>query len=306
VLPSSIEVVDVGPRDGLQNEQAWVDTALKVQLIERLLDAGVKRLEVASFVRPEKVPQMMDAEQVLAALPRRPGVTYIGVVLNKKGALRALEAGVQEIGTVAVASDTFGQRNQNQTMGEALLGAGEIMRLAREHGRTAQVGIAMAFGCPFEGRIDPKSVIALAKALAEYEPSEIGLADTIGVAVPGEVSELVGRVREAVPHVPVRVHFHNTRNTAVANVLAAVEAGARTVDASVGGIGGCPFAPDATGNVATEDVVYALEHSGVATGIRLGALIEAARFCSKMLGRPLPGMVSRAGDFPRAARSRGS
>lgn len=298
MLPHSIQVVDVGPRDGLQNEAAWVNTWQKVELIERLASAGVKRIEVASFVRTEKVPQMADAEEVLAALRRRAGVSYVGVVLNRKGALRALDTAVDELGAVAVASDAFGRRNQNQTVEESILCAGEIVRLARGRDRAAQVGIAMSFGCPFEGRVDPRRVVEIARRLADHQPTEIGIADTIGVAVPAQVTELIGRVREAIGGIPVRAHFHNTRNTAVANVLAAAEAGAHAIDASIGGIGGCPFAPQATGNVATEDVVYALEHSGVHTGLKLDALIDTAKFCSRLLGRPLPGMVSRAGDFP--------
>jgi hydroxymethylglutaryl-CoA lyase len=296
--PKKLELVEVGPRDGLQNESVPISTANKVALIERLIGAGLRRIEVVSFVHPERVPQMADAEAVMASLPHRNDVTYIGLVLNKRGALRALESRVNQLGTVAVASDTFGLRNQNQTIAESVESAAAIMRIAREHGRSAQTSISMAFGCPFEGPVSIPSVVRIAIQLAQSEPAEIALADTIGAAVPCQVSELVCRVREAVAPIPVRVHFHNTRNTAIANVWAAINAGATIVDASVGGLGGCPFAPNASGNVATEDVAYLLHRSGIATGVDLQELIQTSRWCSTLLGRPLPGSVSCAGDFP--------
>jgi hydroxymethylglutaryl-CoA lyase len=296
--PRKIEVIDVGPRDGLQNESVAVDIATKVDMIERLIEAGLRRMEVVSFVNPRRVPQMADAEAVVARLPKRDDVTYIGLVLNERGARRAVQSGVHEFGTVAVASDSFGRCNQNQSVEESIESCLSIMRLARNHGRSAQASIAMAFGCPFEGRIPSDKVVELAERLVAAGPREIGLADTIGAAVPCEVAELVSKVRRAVHPTPIRVHFHNTRNTGIANVWAAINEGAAVIDASVGGIGGCPFAPNATGNVATEDVVYVLNHSHLDSGIDLGALIETAKWCSGWLGRDLPGMVSRAGGFP--------
>lgn len=303
-LPSRIEFVEVGPRDGLQNESKIVSTADKVALIERAVAAGVRRIEVASFVHPERVPQMADAEAVIAALKPVDGVTYIGLVLNKRGALRALATSVQELGAACMATDSFGQRNQGQTAAESVQVASEIVRLARAEGRRAQITISVAFGCPFEGRVDPQRVIDMARRVAECEPLEISLADTIGAGAPGPVGDLVARVREAIAPIPLRVHFHNTRNTGLANVWASMQAGATIVDASIGGLGGCPFAPGATGNVASEDVVYLLENSGIDTGLNLPALIEAAQWLTGVMGKTLPGMLSRAGDFPNASIQR--
>jgi hydroxymethylglutaryl-CoA lyase len=294
----SIEMVEVSPRDGLQNEDRLFSTEEKVELITRAIDAGVKRLEVASFVHPKRVPQMADAEAVLTALPERPDVTYIGLVLNKRGVLRALDTAVDEMGAVCLVSDTFAQKNQGQTAQESVDVSKEIIQLAKAEGRSVQVTISAAFGCPFEGEMSSQRVVDFACQLAEVEPREIALADTIGVAVPGQITDLVGRLKQAVPAVPLRVHFHNTRNTGLSNVWAAVEAGATTVDASIAGIGGCPFAPAATGNVPTEDVVYLLERSGVDTSLDLDGLIDAAKWLTKKMERPLPGMVSRAGTFP--------
>ncbi|MGQ0698382.1 MAG: hydroxymethylglutaryl-CoA lyase [Panacagrimonas sp.] len=295
-----IEFVEVGPRDGLQNESKLVSTAHKVELIERAIAAGVRRIEVASFVHPERVPQMADAEAVIAALKPVDGVTYIGLVLNKRGALRALATTVQELGAACMATDSFGTRNQGQTAAESLRISREIVKLAKVEGRRAQITISVAFGCPFEGRVDPQRVIDMAKAAAEAGPLEISLADTIGAAAPGPVGELVARVREAIHPLPLRVHFHNTRNTGLANVWAAIQAGASIVDGSIGGLGGCPFAPGATGNVPTEDVVYLLENSGITTGLTLEALIETSRWLGGVMGKTLPGMLGRAGNFPVA------
>jgi hydroxymethylglutaryl-CoA lyase len=246
---------------------------------------------------------MADAEAVVAALPKRDAkdVTYIGLVLNKRGALRALETQVHELGAVISASDGFGTRNQGRTSDETLEDAIEIIRLAKEHGRTAQATISVAFGCPFDGEIAPERVADLARRVAAAGPREIAIADTIGVGVPNQVKVVMAAVKSAAPGMPIRVHFHDTRNTAVANAWAGVEAGATTVDASIGGIGGCPFAPNATGNVATEDVQYMLQRSGVETGLNLDGLIETAKWLSGKMGRTLPGLVSRAGGFPKVA-----
>jgi hydroxymethylglutaryl-CoA lyase len=298
-----IEIVEVGPRDGLQNEATLFSTSQKLEFIKRAIDAGVRRIEVASFVNPKSVPQMADAEAVSAGLPRRDDVIYIGLVLNKRGALRAIEAGLPELGAVCAASDGFATRNQGQTSDESLAMCCEVVRLAREVGRRGQITISTAFGCPFDGEVDPQRVIDMARIAAAAGPVELAIADTIGVASPREVADLVAKVIEAIKPLPVRVHFHNTRNTGLANVWAAVNAGATTVDASLGGLGGCPFAPRATGNVPTEDVVYMLERSGYHTGLDVDRLIEASEWLAAGMGRELPGMLSRAGNFPaRTAR----
>jgi hydroxymethylglutaryl-CoA lyase len=294
-----IEIVEVGPRDGLQSEPDVLPTAAKLELIRRLVDAGVRRVEVASFVHPKRVPQMADAEAVLAELPRRPDVQYVGLVLNRRGFDRALAAGCTEIGMVAVATDSFGESNQGASIEGTIRGWEEIAPLAHAAGIRAQVTISVAFGCPFEGEVPARRVADIARRLAASAPFEIAIADTIGVAVPSQVTALVEQVKAAIGGIPLRCHFHNTRNTAVANAYAAVLAGVDTLDASVGGIGGCPFAPNATGNVATEDLVYMLSRAGFQTGIDLDRLIETARWLQDLRGRPVPGMVAKAGGFPR-------
>ena len=301
-MTRTIEVVEVAPRDGLQNERDVLPTAAKLTLIDTAIAAGVRRIEVASFVNPTKVPQMADAEAVVAGLPERSDVTYIGLVLNRRGADRALATRIDELGSVCVATDSFARRNQGQSGDESLATAMQVVEAAHAAGRTGQITIGAAFGCPFEGEVDPDRIVAMARRAAEAGPREIALADTIGVAVPAAVGSLVARVREAIAPIPVRIHLHNTRNTGLANVWAAVTAGAATVDASLGGLGGCPFAPGAAGNVPTEDVVYLLERSGVTTGLDLPRLIAAATWFAGIIGRPLPGMVSKAGVFPRTAQ----
>lgn len=297
-VTQAIEIVEVGPRDGLQSEPEILPTATKLQLIQRLVDAGLRRIEVASFVNPKRVPQMADAEAVLSALPQTPGVQYVGLVLNRKGYDRALAAGCGEIGMVVAATDSFSERNQGATMDEALRSWEEIAPLAHEAGIRVQITLSVSFGCPFEGEVPAARVVEIARRLARSRPLEIALADTIGVAVPSQVSALVAQVRDAVGDVPLRCHFHNTRNTAVANAYAAVLAGVKTLDASVGGVGGCPFAPNATGNVGTEDLVYMLSRAGYDTGIDLNRLIETARWLQEQRGKPVPSMVSKAGGFP--------
>jgi hydroxymethylglutaryl-CoA lyase len=296
-----VEIVEVGPRDGLQNEALLVSTADKVELIRRCIAAGARRIEVASFVNPRKVPQMADAEAVVEALGPVDGVTRIGLVLNLRGAERALAAGVDQLGAVAVASKTFGVRNQGQESAQSVAEAKAIIAIAKAAGRSAQVTIATAFGCPFEGDIDPAHVIAMAGELAGAGPCEIALADTIGVAVPAQVTALVTAVRQAIAPLPVRVHFHDTRNTGVANAWAAVEAGAVTVDASLGGLGGCPFAPGAAGNVATEDVAYLFARSGIETGLDLDRLLGASQWLAGIMGKALPSSLAKAVPFPPQA-----
>ncbi|MBB3357909.1 MULTISPECIES: hydroxymethylglutaryl-CoA lyase [unclassified Novosphingobium] len=300
----SIEMVEVAPRDGLQNEKTLISTADKIALVERAIAAGARRIEVTSFVNPKAVPQMADAEAVCAGLPRRDDVTYIGLVMNARGAARAIETGrIDQLGAVSVATDTFAKANQGQTSDGSVVAASEIIAMARQAGKTGQVTIAAAFGCPFEGEVSEDRVVAMAVALAQAAPVEIGLADTIGVANPAHVATLVGKVRAAVPAIPVRVHFHNTRGTGLANVWAAIGAGAVTVDAAIGGLGGCPFAPGAAGNVSTEDVVYMLERAGVGTGLDLAALVEANHWLGTVMDRTLPGMVAKAPPFPRPAQA---
>lgn len=300
--PKTIEMVEVSPRDGLQNEKQPISTADKLELIDHALAAGVRRIEVTSFVNPRAVPQMADAEAVCAGLPVRDDVTYIGLVMNARGADRALATGrIDQLGAVAVATDKFAMANQGQTSDGSVAAASDIIRIARAAGKTGQVTIGAAFGCPFEGEVAEDRVVAMAVALAAASPVEIGLADTIGVANPAHVARLVRRVADAIGPIPVRVHFHNTRGTGLANVWAAVENGARIVDASIGGLGGCPFAPGAAGNVSTEDVVYMLERAGVATGLDLETLIAANGWLGSVMERQLPGMVARAPRFPQSA-----
>ncbi len=297
-----IEMVEVSPRDGLQNEKIEVCTADKLKLIEFALAAKVRRIEVASFVNPRVVPQMADAEAVCAGLSDRPDVTYIGLVMNQRGADRALATGrINQLGAVAVTTDTFAMANQGQTSDGSVDASRAIISAARAAGKTGQATIAASFGCPFEGEVPEDRVIAMAIAIAEAGAVEIGLADTIGVANPAHVARLVARVREAIDPLPVRVHFHNTRGTGLANVWAAIGAGARIVDASIGGLGGCPFAPGAAGNVSTEDVVYMLERAGIGTGLELPQLVEANLWLAGIMKRKLPGMVAHTSPFPAAA-----
>lgn len=299
---SKIEIVEVAPRDGLQNEKTLVSTEDKVAIIERAIGAGARRIEVSSFVNPRAVPQMADAEAVCTALPKRDDVTYIGLVMNARGAGRALETGrIDQLGAVAVATDTFAMANQGQTSDGSVEAAKAIIAMARDAGKTGQVTIGAAFGCPFEGEVSEQRVVDMALALAEAGPVEIGLADTIGVGNPAHVASLISKVRAAAPEIPVRVHFHNTRGTGLANVWSAVLSGAATVDAAIGGLGGCPFAPGAAGNVSTEDVVYMLERAGIDTSLDLTQLISANHWLSDVMQRPLPGMVAKAPSFPKQA-----
>jgi hydroxymethylglutaryl-CoA lyase len=293
-----IEIVEVGPRDGLQMEAKALATIDKVELIQRLIKAGVRRVEVASFVNPQRVPQMADAEAVLEKVPKQSGLCRVGLVLNRRGLERALAAGCDEIGLVAVATDRFGLKNQGAGIKQSIATCKELVPLAKAAGVGVQITLSVAFGCPYEGEVSTERVLEIAKQLAELAPRELALADTIGAAVPRQVQHLFEHVRAFAPALPLRGHFHNTRNTALANVIAAYSAGVRIFDSSVGGIGGCPFAPKASGNVATEDVVYMLERSGIATGLDLQQLIATAHWLEQRLEHSLPGMVSRAGSFP--------
>jgi hydroxymethylglutaryl-CoA lyase len=298
----SIEMVEVSPRDGLQNEKAQIATADKLRLIERAIAAGARRLEVTSFVNPRAVPQMADAEAVCAGLPERDDVTYIGLVLNQRGADRAMATGrIDQLGALAVASDGLAVANQGQTSDESIAVSKAVMTAGRAAGLGVQVTIAAAFGCPFDGEVPEARITEMARLLAEAQPAELSLADTIGVANPAQVGRIVTSVREVIAPIPVRVHFHNTRGTGLANVWAAIAAGATIVDASIGGLGGCPFAPGAAGNVSTEDVVYMLERAGIDTGLDLNELIATNHWMGEIMQRKLPGMVAQAPRFPKAA-----
>jgi hydroxymethylglutaryl-CoA lyase len=297
-----VELVDVAPRDGLQGE-AVVATAVKAELVERLLDAGLRRVEAVSFAHPGRVPQMADAESLMELLPRRDGVRYSGLVLNERGVERAVQAGVDEINVVVVVSDTFSERNQSTSTAQALDAWVAIARRAAAVDLPASVTLAAAFGCPYEGEVAIERLVDVAAQAVEAGPAELVLADTIGAAVPADVAARLAAVRDAVGDVRLRCHFHNTRNTGIANAHAAVEAGVGVLDASLGGIGGCPFAPRAVGNIPTEDLVYLLHRQGIETGVSLERLIAHARWLGEQLGHQVPGLLSRAGPFPPAGAS---
>jgi isopropylmalate/homocitrate/citramalate synthase len=291
-----VTVYDVGPRDGLQNEPEILGVATRAELVGKLTAAGVPAIEVASFVDPRRVPQMAHAEEVVAAVGDMPGAVRAGLALNERGYERLASTGLDEVRFAFGVTESFNQRNQGASVDESVGTAGRIVARAREDGRRSTVTLSVAFGCPFEGEVDPGHVLELAAQVLESRPDALVLADTIGVAVPGAVRALVSHVSSL--GVPVGGHFHNTRNTGYANALAALEAGASVLDASVGGLGGCPFAPNATGNIATEDLVYSLHREGVATGIDLDVLIEVAAWVAETLGRRLDGQLYRAGPFP--------
>jgi hydroxymethylglutaryl-CoA lyase len=297
-MSDRVEIVDVAPRDGLQSQARFVDTETKLEFIRRLADAGIGRMEVASFVDPRRVPQMADAEAVVAGLPRGTGARYIGLVLNLRGLERALATAIDEINCVVSATDQFGLRNQGADTEASMTTAVEIGARAREAGRAASVTISVAFGCPFEGEVPAGRVIELAARLAQAGFQEIAAADTIGAAGPSDVNAMVPMLRDAIGGAKLRMHFHDTRNTGVANAYAAIMAGARVFDSSCGGIGGCPFAPAATGNVATEDLLYMIGRMGLATGIDIARVIETARWMEGPLATKMPAMLTRAGLFP--------
>jgi isopropylmalate/homocitrate/citramalate synthase len=289
-------VCDVGPRDGLQNEARTLEPIVRAELCDRLAAAGLKRMEAASFVNPKLVPQMAGAEEVMAALHRRAGTSYAGLVLNEKGYERAVSAGVDEVHYAFSAADEFGRRNQNATTEEGLKTALALVARARSERVPITVTISVAFGSPFDGPVPAKRVLEIVEHLMAVPPDEVCLADTIGVGVPAQVRELVRGARSL--GAVVGAHFHNTRNMGYANALVALEEGVVSLDASVGGAGGCPFAPNATGNIATEDLVYLLRGMGVDTGIDIEALIQTSEWLGRHLGKELPSMVARAGDYP--------
>jgi len=294
-----LQIVEVGPRDGLQNEAVPLSVEERIDFITRLEDAGVKRVEAVSFVNPRRVPQMAGAEEIMIGLKPLPGVSRIGLVLNERGWERCVEAGCDEANLVVCASDGFGIRNQGAPVAEQVATMVRIAeRQAAEGGPVLSMTISVAFGDPFDGEVSEAQVAAIAAEAARAGIGEIALGDTIGVADPWTVRRRIEAVRKVAPDAAIRMHFHNTRNTGFANVYASLEAGADVIDASTGGIGGCPFAPDATGNIATEDLVYMLERGGIDTGLDLDKLIAAARWVGEKLGKAPPSALTRAGTFP--------
>ena len=293
-----LEIIDVAPRDGLQSQPKLLDTNTKVEFIERLIGAGIRRMEVVSFVNPKRVPQMADADEVLKLLPKREDVTYIGLVLNMRGFERALNNKIDEINCVVVATDTFNQRNQGVSTEQTMQSIAEIVKQASSEDLTCGVTISAAFGCPYEGEVPVSRIVELALRLTDMGVDEIALADTVGVAGPSNVKELIRAITKVIGETPLRCHFHNTRNAGVANAYVAITEGVRILDASCGGVGGCPFAPAATGNVATEDLLYMIQRMGMDTGISIEGIMETARWLEGQLESQIPAMVTRAGLFP--------
>jgi hydroxymethylglutaryl-CoA lyase len=293
-----IEIVEVGPRDGLQNEKVVLDVPQKLEFIQKLEDCGARRIETVSFVNPKRVPQMAGAEEIAAALPRTPDRSRIGLVLNMKGWERLIATNCDEANVVVCASDGFGMANQGSTTAEQIQVLADIMAVRRPQDPPVSVSISVAFGCPFDGEVALERVVDVVRAAGELSVPEIALADTIGVADPWTVRKRIEAARKAAPNAKLRMHFHDTRNTGLANAYASVEAGVDILDASCGGLGGCPFAPNATGNIGTEDLVYMLERGGFTTDYDLGKLIETAQWMSGLLGKPPAASVSRAGGFP--------
>ncbi len=293
----AVEIIEVSPRDGIQNEKKLLSLASKLELIDRAVKAGASRIEVTSFVNPKKVPQMAQADEICAALPRDTNCQYIGLALNRRGFERACNAGLDEVNFVAVASDTFCKKNQGMDTDTGLKLFNELSEEAPTPIRVG-VSIATAFGCPFEGEISIDRLLHVVHQCMQAKPFEIGLADTIGAATPRDVAERIAAIRKHYPDIPLRLHFHNTRNTGLANAWAGIEAGVTAFDASFGGVGGCPFAPAATGNIPTEDLVYMFERAGINTGMNLESSVDAANYLETILGKTVPGMLMKAGIFP--------
>jgi hydroxymethylglutaryl-CoA lyase len=302
-MERDVEVVEVSPRDGLQNERVGLTLADKLELIERAIGIGARRIEVTSFVNPRRVPQMADAEAVVAGLPVLSDARFIGLCLNERGVERALAAtaaatrGLDEIGCVLVATDSFGIANQGQTVDQGIAANRAMIAAAHAGGLSAQVTIAGRFGCPYEGEVGEDHVLGLAETMAEAGATEIAFADTIGVAVPANVGSMVASARKRLGDLPIRVHLHDTRGMAPANSWAAWQEGCRKFDSALGGLGGCPFAPKSAGNLATEELIYLFERAGISTGLDLTKAIAANRWLSERMGRSLSSRVGRAGDF---------
>ncbi len=293
-LPAAVSLREVGPRDGLQNEDP-VPAEAKVRLLDALSGTGLRRIEAVSFVHPKAIPQMADADEVWAAAKHNPDVRYSALVPNSRGAQRALAAGFREIEVVVSASDTHNRRNVNRSTAESLDDIAQLLALLHGAGASAEVIVSTSFGCPYEGDVDPARVASIVDRVVADGADRIAFGDTTGMATPRRVTDVVSRVREAHPDIPLLLHFHNTRGTALANILTALRLGVTEYDASVGGLGGCPYAPGATGNVATEEVVHMLEDMGIDTGVDLAALLDAARLAQEIVGRQLPSGVLKAG-----------
>lgn len=297
-MPERVQIVEVGPRDGLQNESSILTTDQKVCMICDLANSGLSRIEAVSFAHPDKVPQMADAEAVMASLPQRDNVSYSGLILNWRGWRRAADTSVDEINMNVSASNTFNLKNQGSATEDSINVLGEVVQEASALGLPVTGTIATTWGCPFEGEVSLDRLLFVAEAIADTGVSEIAVADTIGVADPWNVVRRVNEVRQVIGDIPLRAHFHNTRNTGIANAYAAVQAGVTTLDSSVGGLGGCPFAPKATGNIPTEDLVYMLDRAGIATGVGLDDVIAASNGLAELMNHPLEAMLPRAGGFP--------
>ena len=298
---SKISILEVGPRDGLQSEPEILPTEVKKEFITRTINAGIKQIEVTSFVHPKKVPQMADAEKLVESLPENDDVTYIGLIMNQRGFERARDCGIDEVGMVIVSTDTYNMKNQNVVTQESIDNWLSIAAEAKSAGIRTSVVIACSFGCPYEGEIDPEHIASIAEQVLEGKPDVLGLADSVGVAVPSQIKRTFSLVKELAPSIPLRTHLHNTRNTGLANAAAAVEAGVSIIDASTGGIGGCPFAPRATGNIPTDDLLYMLDRSGIETGVDLRQVVKTTDWLEAQLGRAVPAMVPKAGIFPENA-----
>ena len=298
---SKISILEVGPRDGLQSEPEILPTEVKKEFITRTINAGIKQIEVTSFVHPKKVPQMADAEKLVESLPENDDVTYIGLIMNQRGFERARDCGIDEVGMVIVSTDTYNMKNQNVVTQESIDNWLSIAAEAKSAGIRTSVVIACSFGCPYEGEVDPEHIASIAEQVLEGKPDVLGLADSVGVAVPSQIKRTFSLVKELAPSIPLRTHLHNTRNTGLANAAAAVEAGVSIIDASTGGIGGCPFAPRATGNIPTDDLLYMLDRSGVETGVDLRQVVKTTDWLEEQLGRAVPAMVPKAGIFPENA-----
>jgi hydroxymethylglutaryl-CoA lyase len=297
-MTQTVQIVEVGPRDGLQNESAILSTDRKVKMIGDLANAGLSRIETVSFAHPDRVPQMADAEAIMASLPQREDVSYVGLILNWRGWQRATETSVDEINMNVSASNTFNLKNQASDTDETIEVLGRVVQDASGSGIPVTGTIATSWGCPFEGEVSLDRLLLVAESVAATGVSEIAIADTIGVADPWSVAERVSHVQQVVGDIPLRAHFHNTRNTGIANAYAAIQTGVSTLDSSVGGLGGCPFAPNATGNIATDDLVYMLDRAGLSTGVDLESVIEVSRGLGTLLDHPLEAMLPRAGGFP--------
>ena len=293
-----LEIVEVGPRDGLQNEDVTLSVDDRITLIDRAAAAGARRIEAVSFVNPARVPQMAGAEEIMAGITRDPDVSHIGLVLNRRGLERAVTAGVDEVNVAVPATDGFSTRNQGTTVAEMLETLDGIDRELEGSGIPLSVTVSTAFGCPFDGEVEPEQVAEVVRRVADTSATEVALADTIGVGVPRQVTELLGRVGKVTDGRTLRCHFHNTRNTGYANALAAVQAGVRVLDSSLGGFGGCPFAPAATGNIATEDLLYMVHRSGFRTGMSISEVARLGDWTGERLGKVAPAFLGRAGGFP--------